>query len=361
MTRNRLNLRKMIAAAICLAGSVTLFAQETGVVINGVTWATRNVDTFRTFAPNPESAGMFYQWNRPTAWATTGSVTGWDSSTPTGTTWETANDPSPSGWHVPTKADFDKLLDTTKVDFVWTTLSGVNGYRFTDIATSNSIFLPVVNARGINGSLIWGPGANGYYWISTEKSSTDAQVFLIDNSGTVISYGDKATGISVRPVKDPSVTTYNITATAGTGGSISPSDTISVEEGKDTTFTFSANSGYEISQVLIDNLNNFPAVSAGSYTFNNVTANHTIEVYFSPITGISEATAEKIQIFPNPTRNVLNFSIAMPFEITDIQGKVLLMSNKAVKFVNISRLPSGIYFVKLKTDKGIVTKKFVKE
>jgi len=41
-----------------------MFAQETGVVINGVKWATRNVDKPGTFVANPEDFGMLYQWNR---------------------------------------------------------------------------------------------------------------------------------------------------------------------------------------------------------------------------------------------------------------------------------------------------------
>ena len=41
---------------------------DTGVVINGVKWATRNVDIPGTFAANPEDAGMFYQWNRKIGW-----------------------------------------------------------------------------------------------------------------------------------------------------------------------------------------------------------------------------------------------------------------------------------------------------
>jgi len=36
---------------------------DAGVIINGIKWATRNVDMPGTFAANPEDAGMFYQWD----------------------------------------------------------------------------------------------------------------------------------------------------------------------------------------------------------------------------------------------------------------------------------------------------------
>ena len=39
------------------------------VVINGVRWATCNVDAPGNFAANPEDAGMFYQWNRKVGWS----------------------------------------------------------------------------------------------------------------------------------------------------------------------------------------------------------------------------------------------------------------------------------------------------
>ncbi|MDR1698223.1 MAG: hypothetical protein LBR75_00145, partial [Prevotellaceae bacterium] len=53
----------------------TAFAQsnteDKGAIINGVKWATRNVDMPGTFAETPESAGKLYQWNRNVAWNTT--------------------------------------------------------------------------------------------------------------------------------------------------------------------------------------------------------------------------------------------------------------------------------------------------
>jgi hypothetical protein len=74
--------------------------------------------------------------------------------------------------------------------------------------------------------------------------------------------------------------TYIIAASAGTGGDISPSGNISVTSGDSQTFTFTPLSSYKVEQVLIDGVNNAPAAAAGSYTFSNVTANHSIAVSF---------------------------------------------------------------------------------
>ena len=77
----------------------------------------------------------------------------------------------------------------------------------------------------------------------------------------------------------PITITYNITATAGTGGSISPSGNVTVPSGSNQTFTITASSGYSILDVQVDG-NSVGAVS--SYTFTNVTSNHTISATFSP-------------------------------------------------------------------------------
>ena len=71
---------------------------------------------------------------------------------------------------------------------------------------------------------------------------------------------------------------YTIKATAGAGGSISPSGSISVREGRDQTFTITPDKGYAVANVKIDG-KSIGAVK--SYTFENVRRAHTIEVSFA--------------------------------------------------------------------------------
>ena len=70
---------------------------------------------------------------------------------------------------------------------------------------------------------------------------------------------------------------YTIEATAGAGGSISPSGNVSVREGRDQTFTITPDKGYAVANVKIDG-KSIGAVK--SYTFENVSRTHTIEVIF---------------------------------------------------------------------------------
>ncbi|BBB32235.1 hypothetical protein TTHT_0660 [Thermotomaculum hydrothermale] len=72
-------------------------------------------------------------------------------------------------------------------------------------------------------------------------------------------------------------TTYIITASAGNGGSISPSGNITVNEGDDITFTITPDNGYHIKDVVVDGVSKG---ATSNYTFTNVTTNHTIEAQF---------------------------------------------------------------------------------
>ena len=171
------------------------------VMINGVKWATRNVSSPGTFAATPEASGMFYQWNRTVGWPAIGKVTNWDDSTPSGTTWEKANDPSPAGFRVPTLPEIQSLLDTTYVTTEVTTRNDVYGREFTDRSSGESIFLPAAGFRGGDGKP-YKVGDEGDYWSSTQYNSNSACGLFFVNYYVIWSYGSRINGLSVRPVAE---------------------------------------------------------------------------------------------------------------------------------------------------------------
>lgn len=98
----------------------------------------------------------------------------------------------------------------------------------------------------------------------------------VDNSGA-----PQLDKLEITP-KNVTVESYDITATAGEGGTITAEGLadgkVSVTEGESATFTITANDGYEVSDVKVD------GTSVGkrtSYTFENVDAAHTIEATFA--------------------------------------------------------------------------------
>ena len=85
--------------------------------------------------------------------------------------------------------------------------------------------------------------------------------------------------VKLMAVEDgPVAQKYTITATAGEGGSITPAGEVSVKEGASQTFTITASEGYAIADVLVDGQS---VGAVDSYTFENVTANHTIAALFT--------------------------------------------------------------------------------
>ena len=73
---------------------------------------------------------------------------------------------------------------------------------------------------------------------------------------------------------------YNITPSAGAGGSISPSTTQKVTVGGSTSFVITADSCHTIGDVKIDGSSLGPQVSPYTYPFTNVVADHTIHADF---------------------------------------------------------------------------------
>ena len=84
--------------------------------------------------------------------------------------------------------------------------------------------------------------------------------------------------VKLMAVEDgPVAQKYTITATAGEGGSITGGE-VSVKEGASQTFAIAAQEGYAIADVLVDGQS---VGAVDSYTFENVTANHTIAALFT--------------------------------------------------------------------------------
>ncbi len=112
--------------------------------------------------------------------------------------------------------------------------------------------------------------------------------------------------------------TYTITPTAGAGGTIAPSSQMLVTYGGSQTFTISPATGYSIAGVLVD------GVSVGavtSYTFTNVTANHTIIASFSinTFTVMPSVSGSNGTISPS-TGQTVSYNSTVAFTVTPATG-----------------------------------------
>ena len=96
--------------------------------------------------------------------------------------------------------------------------------------------------------------------------------------GLTESSGDSGSGGSSSGGGSAGVTRYTITASAGEGGSITPSGSVSVNYNSDKAFTITADEGFEIADVVV---NGKSVGAVASYTFENVRTNHTIKATFA--------------------------------------------------------------------------------
>jgi hypothetical protein len=132
----------------------------------------------------------------------------------------------------------------------------------------NPIFTKVLSGqKNYSGSFTDTPDTAGTYWYG---------MHVVDTSGNW-SVEPKPPGPIVVTVTSVTPETYTITASAGPNGSISPSGNVTVNQGSDKLFTITPETGYSIADVLVDGSS---AGTVSSYTFINVTEDHTISTTF---------------------------------------------------------------------------------
>ena len=120
------------------------------------------------------------------------------------------------------------------------------------------------------------PATGGYQtWITVTASVTlpaGQQILTLnqDNGNGVLEH-------QLRELRTQQIQTFTITANAGSGGSISPSGTVTVNRAASQSFTITPSSGFNVSSVTVDGVN---VGTVTTYNFSNVQANHTISAAF---------------------------------------------------------------------------------
>jgi len=117
-----------------------------------------------------------------------------------------------------------------------------------------------------------GSNAESLYWSVEVSSDGSSATIVLENF-----YGFQLSG-SVEAWVTTTPLFHTISASAGAGGSISPSGAVSVLYGGDQSFSVTPNTGYHISSIIV-NGGNQGAVS--NYTFYNVLGSHTIHATFA--------------------------------------------------------------------------------
>ena len=170
-----------------------------------------------------------------------------------------------------------------------TSVGAVSSYTFSNVTANHTITAsfgqnPTITVtQGTNGTITPGTGVVSYgsstTFTITPNTGYSISSVVVDGAsvGAVTSYTFNNVIIAHTITATFAIDTYTITASAGTGGSITPSGSVVVSYNTSTTFTITPNTGYSIDSVLVDGVS-VGAVS--SYTFTKVVDVHTITATF---------------------------------------------------------------------------------
>jgi hypothetical protein len=120
-----------------------------------------------------------------------------------------------------------------------------------------------------------------------------------------------------------SASTYNITATAGANGAITPLGDTPVTSGGSQVYTITPDAGYSVATLVVDGISLAPAET---YTFSNVVATHTIDVTFTnvpfPTVGFSSALNQEsedvgIANIPVSVSSAYPTDVTVQYSVTD--------------------------------------------
>lgn len=171
---------------------------------------------------------------------------------------------------------------TPKFKVVFSNGSGGVHQQYT-VESGNSVTIPSGPAKSGYTFSYWSISGDSKQYLPTQSYTPTHDVTFNPNwTKDSTPSGGGSSGGSSGGGSGSGSTSLIIKATAGSGGSISPSGNVSVKSGSDKTFKISAATGYQIEDVLVDG-KSVGAVS--SYTFENVKKDHTIYAAFKLMGG----------------------------------------------------------------------------
>lgn len=180
-------------------------------------------------------------------------------------------------------------IATLVVDGSSTTTS--SSYTFSNVTASHTIvatFAPgsyiVTVTQSTNGTIspstVSVPFGESQQFTVTPNTGYSITSVTIDgvNQGAISSYTFNSVSSTHTVTADFTLIEFAITASSGSKGSISPQGTVSVGYGGSQSFSFTADEGYKVSDVLVDG---YSIGAVASYNFTNVVADHTIVVSYT--------------------------------------------------------------------------------
>ena len=116
---------------------------------------------------------------------------------------KTANDPCPTGYRVPTKAQWDGLIGNNMITDLGIPWIGITTNYSTGKKIGDRLFLPAAGYRyGSSTGKLFERGYNGNYWGSSKDSSIKAWQLYFDSGIINTGSGDRVFGLSIRCIAE---------------------------------------------------------------------------------------------------------------------------------------------------------------
>jgi uncharacterized protein (TIGR02145 family) len=215
-TSGTMNIPVSFGGVSCNVTKSVAMAKTVVMPGNTKAWYRYNLGADESLDPDtPVQAihGDYYQWGRKVAVASAntpaGSISGWNSTAAANGSWsgtsKTTADPCPTGFRVPTRPNWNNLINnSTTVSRLGTWTNSSTNYEtaIKFISGGKTLTLPAAGYRSHTNGALGSRGYYGRYWSSTQNTGTSAYSLGFSSSSLAISSSNRIGGYSVRCISE---------------------------------------------------------------------------------------------------------------------------------------------------------------
>jgi hypothetical protein len=202
----------------------------------------------------------------------------------------------------------------------------------------------------------------GSHVASSTNFTLEYRCYLSAPTGVSATQNGTSVTISWNSVRTPATTSYTVYRSSTYNGNYEPIKS-----------NISGTSTSDTSPLKGDNY--YKVEAHGNYTQSDLSD----YAYVNYTVGIGDVHTSQFQLFPNPAQTEIFIKSELQIEkveIFDVMGSTVMRHaelvsassqgiagqarNDSVMVFNISNLPAGIYFIRIQTETGIITKKIIK-